>query len=75
MTYLLLMRGPPAIGVPDGVDVLVAVHPTGPAVSVAQGDLGPVGHGKGLTGNYGTKAALQTRLKVEMIKFVMLFYW
>jgi hypothetical protein len=60
------MRRPPAVGVPDRVDVLVAVHPAGSAVSVAEGDLGPVGHGQRLTSHDGTKAALQTRLKVEI---------
>jgi hypothetical protein len=59
------MRRPPAVGVPDRVDVFVAVHPAGSAVSVAEGNLGAVGHGQRLTSHDGTKAALQTRLKVE----------
>jgi hypothetical protein len=59
------MRRPPAVWVPDRVDMLVAVHPAGSAMSVSEGDLGPVGHGQRLTSHDGTKAALQTRLKVE----------
>ncbi len=59
------MRRPPAVGVPDRVDMLVAVHPAGSAVGVSEGDLRPMGHGQRLTSHDGTKAALQTRLKVE----------
>ncbi len=58
------MWRPPAIRVPDRVDVLVTMDPAGPAVGVAKGDLRPVGHAQGLPGYYGTQATLQACLEI-----------
>lgn len=59
--HLLLVGGASAVSVLNRVNRVMGVQPTGAAVGVAQGDLGPMQHLDGLVGHDGRQAALRRR--------------